>query len=151
MRIFKERNFVYKLIFIGALFVFIFFLPITPLPAAMRKNLLGTILVLSIFALVLFQQFRIGLTKYIINEKKEFVITFRNKPKFTETINKITSVSDYNEMSWGRRRSLFKAPKSKFHLIDGRNIPIYTELRDENDQSLLDVLKSEYKIIEKLD
>lgn len=151
MKTFKERNLVYKLIFIGALFIFIFFLPVTPLPAAMRKNVAASILVAALFIAVVIEQFRIGFTKYIINENKELIISFWDKPKFTESINKITSLEDYNEIDWGRRRRLFKAPKSKIHILDGRDIPIYVELKDENNQSLLDVLKSDYKIIDKLE
>lgn len=149
MKIFKERDFLYKLIFIGVLLIFIFFIPVTPLPAAMRRNIAVAILVLILFAAVIVEQFRIGLTKYIINEKKELVIYYRDEIKLREPINKITSVSDYKEVDWGRRRKLFRTPKSKIHLLDGRSIPIYIELKDENNLSVLEVLKTEYKIVEK--
>lgn len=149
MKVFKERDFVYKLIYLGAFLIFIFFIPVTPIPAVMRQNILLSILVLALFAVELFYQFKLGLTKYVINENKELIIMFMGKTKFSVGINKILSLTIHNEVSWIRRPRLFKGPRSKIYLVDGRDIPIYSELRDEDYQSLLEVLKSEYKIAEK--
>jgi hypothetical protein len=146
MRIFTDRNFIYKLIFLAFIFSLIFFLPITGIPFIISQRPMAIGLVLAIFIFVLNQLLRIGLTKYTITDKGELVIAFRNKEIFRESISKIKYISDIDP-AWAWIRGAFvKAKSFKIHMLDGRSISIYQELADKNGSPLPDVLISEFKI-----